>query len=145
MLTNFATKLKLSLRTAITMRCFILALLALYTVVQPTVADLFLDNFERSFFTEFNKLETDGVRTDELARIIATGSQAGAGIGYNKQCLICRASVFTTLEYFKSNYTVAKLKDVAVTMCTLFLGSGSVYICNGYVNNFAVNELVMAA
>lgn len=117
--------------------------IALFVIcyLQNVHGNPFLADFERKFYTEFNKLETHGIRTDEFVGLLTLGDRQESGFG--KKCLICRGAVFTVLEYFKSNYTVPKLKDIAVTLCTLFTGSGSVNICTGYVNNFAVNKLVV--
>lgn len=111
--------------------------LALLCLTQASLAVQILADYEHNFYQEFNKYEQDGVRTEELTRLIAVESQQAS---YGRKCLACRATVFSMLEYYKSNYTVARLKDIAVTLCTLF-NQGDVHICNGYVNNFAVNEL----
>lgn len=114
---------------------FIVALFYIILIPPTTPANLNLHQFEQEFFIEFNKLETNGIRSNELVQLTAIQNI------FNLQCLTCRASVYTLLEYFKSNYTVTRIKDAAVTMCTLFSGGGSEYLCTGYVNNFAVSEL----
>lgn len=119
--------------------CLSIQLFLCLTIVYPghiAAVDQFLAAHEQNFAAEFDKYVVDGIRTDELSELITSRSEHG----YSKKCLNCRASVNTLLTYFKLNYTVPRLKDIAVTLCTLF-DEGDVHICGGYVEIFAVNEL----